>query len=327
MTPTVRYCTTAAILVLAGAAYTAWGTEQMLELDIQAGEPFGDVMARSSLKSKTNVLVDMQNVNFPPLDDWNGDRYQVRLRGGNDQSALIPWTPTGGTIWMTAGMVGEVSLNYEDLNLDAIAGIYASIMAMDPVPSEIVSCYHNSLPAEMLAAERRQSEEGTCEDTIVLPDRQSDVELRAALRGVHDKDTPFTLNMGQWWLGNGNLLMMKVRPLPNEGFSFSIVVNEFYRAGMSRLIAPCFDQQAIFPERIVFTQDQSAQILHGLVAIMYPPVLDGQPLTDEIQIQNIDWTRKQDEFWNDPQMRGTFCATVLRLQDKVGYTGPQPPLR
>lgn len=71
-----------ALLMAIGAAPGQSLGDKMLTLDLKAGEPVGDALARSSLKIKVGVLADVQGLYLPPLQDWNGERYQIRLQGG-----------------------------------------------------------------------------------------------------------------------------------------------------------------------------------------------------------------------------------------------------
>lgn len=365
-----------ALMLAVGAAADQPAEGQMPVLELKAGEPLGDAMARSSMKIEVGILPDLQGLYLPPLQDWNAERYQIRLRGGADSSALIDWTPFSGTIWLTAGLIDQIKLEFMNFHLtradsddwvrpndtldlpagdlkgeiEAIVQIYQAIMELDPVPSDITSCYHNSRRDELLEGELADSKAGSCKDVTVLNERLTPDALRAALTEFHAgvektrqddpkaaERTPPALNLGQWWLANGNLVMMRVLPQSEVPFqsgqtrpirlALSLDVREFYRTGVASLIATCFDQQAIFPDRILYTQEQAAHIVNGLIAVMYPPVVDGRTLSDEIEIQNVDWTAKRDEFWNDAASRESFCAELLRLQDEAGYKGPRPPLR
>lgn len=365
-----------ALLMATGAAPGQSLGDKMLTLDLKAGEPVGDALARSSLKIEVGVLADVQGLYLPPLQDWNGQRYQIRLQGGGDRAALIGWTPFRGTLWLTAGLIDQIKLEFRNFHLtrtdsgdwlrpddtlarpagdldgeiDAIAAIYGAIMALEPVPAKITSCHHNARPDELLARDLADSTAGTCEKETVLRERLTPDALRVALRAFHAgveqahqadprtaDQTPPVLNLGQWWLANGNLVMLQVLPqtelppqsgqVPPVRLALSLDIREFYRSGVAGLIATCFDPQSIFPDHILYTPDQAAHIVNGLIALMSPPVVDGQPLTDEIQIQHIDWTAKRDAFWNDAASRKSFCAALLRLQDEAGYDGPRPKLR
>lgn len=348
----------------------SWGRGQerdVLELDIQAGEPFGDAMARSSLKHDVGIPLDMQRLGLPRDDTWNGERFQVALRGSEEQRAVIPWTPAQGVLWMNAGVVDEISLEFVnfhrtradspdwtppemthdappgplDEEIEAIVEIYESVLSLAHQPAEPVNCYRNSL----------EIPRGACERVTMATGRLSPDELRATLRIFHAKFThdwqndpternkvAQTLNLGQWWLPNGSLMMLIVMPNRNfalgedpdrhpPGLALSLNVAEFFRAGLSRLIPACYDQQAIFPDRMVYSQAQAAHIFHGLYDDFYPPTVDGRTVTDPIELARLDWGQFSAGYRSDPATRRGFCELLRELELEAGYEGPFAPLR
>ncbi|MFV0475866.1 MAG: hypothetical protein ACK5MQ_16940 [Pikeienuella sp.] len=120
------------------------------------------------------------------------------------------------------------------------------------------------------------------------------------------------LNLGQWRLANGNLIQLIVTPsgAPPSRLRLAVNIREFFRAGLSRLIPNCYDQQAIFPEKMIYTQIQAARIFHGLYEDFHPPVVDGEPVTDMDALQNLDWSRLADAYRSDAATRRGFCANL-----------------
>lgn len=342
------------------------GDSKPLTLDIQAGEPLGDAMTRSTMTVDISITPEMQELPLPPLASWNGDgRYQLALQTGGKHSIVIPWTPSGGTIWMNFGVIDEIDLDFQyfdtarvggrtagdvsatDADIESIVNIYAVLQAAEPRAAEIASCYHNRIPLEFLEKDRRDSESGSCDRTVLIASHQAPDNLRAALRQLlndaageirNDPDAlnkvPLTLNLGQWWLPNGNLLMLTVIPLSEAAqnssparLKLSISIREFFRAGLSRLVRTCYDQQAIFPEKISYTQDQAARIFHGLYGDFYPPIVDGEIVADLSVLEHLDWSRISDDYWVDVDSRRNFCSLLQELELSVGYAGPAAPLR
>jgi len=147
------------------------------------------------------------------------------------------------------------------------------------------------------------------------------------------------LVLGQWWLPNGNLVMLSATasldtapdsvPLTDRpvGAFIDLNVKEFFNANLGLLMQSCYDQQAIVPQKIAFTPAQAAQIFRGLLADFYPPNVDGRTVTDMIELQQLDWARLTDAYWNDAETRRGFCALLEELQQSAGYTGPVAPRR
>lgn len=342
------------------------GDSKPLTLDIQAGEPLGDAMTRSTMTVDISITPEMQGLPLPPLASWNGDgQYQLALQTGGKHSIAIPWTPSGGTIWMNFGVIDEIDLDFQyfdtarvdgsaagnvsatDADIEAIVSFYAALQAAEPRAAEIVSCYHNRIPLEFLEKDRRDSESGNCDRTVLIANHQAPDSLRAALRQLlndaageirNDSDAlnkvPLTLNLGQWWLPNGNLFMLTVIPFSEAAqnaspsrLKLSISIREFFRAGLSRLVRTCYDQQSIFPEKISYTQDQAAQIFHGLYDDFYPRIVDGEIVTDLSVLKQLDWSRLSGDYWVDADARRNFCSLLQELELSVDYAGPAAPLR
>ena len=367
-----------ACLAVAYAFYKSKELPPLLLLDIQAGEPIGDAMSRSSLKKNHSIVLDMQGLRLP-MGGKESSRYQVRLQGGEGKSALIKWTPVGGIIWSYTGWLEEIDLIFANFHLtradapdwvmpedtyelpagtlqsdiDAITDIYDSVMAMNPRPPSQPSCsFHNLIPQwEMPGAKSRAPFRGGCWRTTMQTRKLSIDALHAVLREFYEKvmseqntepkyktQQARVLNLGQWWLPNGSQLQMivtlsKVRSNDAEQsplrFNLNINVREYYRANIATSVAGCFDQQAIFPEQVLYTQDQSSQLLHKIMHYMYPPKVDGQALTDPIQIQEMEWVPKKEGgygVFNFVGGRRAFCEQVVRFQKEIGYDGIQAPL-
>lgn len=335
-------------------------------LDIQAGEPLGDAMARSTMTVDIPIAIDMQGLPLPPLASWDGKQhYQLDLQTGGEQSIVIPWTPSGGTIWMNFGVIDQIDLDFAyfdasradgnatgnvsptDADIEAIVRIYAGLQAAEPRAAEISSCYHNRIPLEFLDKDRRDSESGNCDRTVLLASRQAPDDLSAALQQILNdagdemgnnpdalNKVPLALNLGQWWLPNGNLVMLTVIPLsegsldaPPSRLKLSVNIREFFRAGLSRLIRTCYDQQAIFPRKATYTKEQAAQIFHGVYDDFYPPEVDGEVLTDTASLAQLDWSRLTEDYSNDPDTRRGLCELLKELEHEVGHDGPVAPLR
>lgn len=104
-------------------------------------------------------------------------------------------------------------------------------------------------------------------------------------------------------------------------------VKEFFRAGLSRLIAACYDEQALFPERMLYAHKQATHIFHGLYEDFYPPTLDGREITDPVELALLDWDQLSDRYNNDPDSRREFCTLLRDLEIEAGYAGPFAPYR
>lgn len=367
----------AAAAVLIGTIVLARPADKTsLVLDIQAGEPIGDAMARSSMKADFPIVPDMLGLDMLPETSWiDHNPYQLRLQAGDGKVIALPWTPDGGMIWTEFGVITEIDLDYHDFgkapsvpesvpappasanapkpdaitrDIEAIVRTYQAFHAVNPRQSDIASCYHNLIPREFLAIDKRDSERKSCKEVLLRAELQSPDQLRDALRQLLETKTdkpaadPMAgpddayrvLNLGQWWLPNGNLVRITV--VPNygpgpdwtpTGLSMSINIREFFNAHLSGLVRTCFDQQAIFPDKISYSQTQAATIYHGLYDDFYPPVVDGQPVTDMDRLQQLDWAALSDSYWNDASQREGFCALFKDLERQVGYTGPEAPLR
>lgn len=344
---------TIAAAVLTGAIGRA---DDMLILDIQAGEPFGDAIDRSTLQADISIPLEMQGVPLPPLAPWNSDApYQLRLQAGDGKDLIVPWTPAAGMIWMTAGVIDQIALEFRDFgkaadasvttDIDAIVAFYSDFQALEPQATEIASCYHNRIPLEFLEKDRRDSKTGQCDRVRLAAQRQKPQQLRDLLQGhltdvateiTNDPEavgkTPLILNLGQWWLPNGNLVRVNVIPVtdPDDAATRLVLdlnIREFFRAGISRLAPTCYDQQALFPDKMAFSPRQAAQIFHGLYDDFYPPVVDGQTVTDMIALQQLDWSRLTDDYWSNAETRRGFCTLLRELEEKAGYDGPVAPLR
>ena len=136
---------------------------EVLKLDIQAGEPVADAMARSTMTADFLVAMDMQGLPLPPLASWSATGpYQIELQTGGEHTITIPWTPSDGTIWMNAGVIDEIDLRFDhfetsstgtanndapdtEVDIEAIIDIYSSLQAAAPRSAKIASCYHNLL--------------------------------------------------------------------------------------------------------------------------------------------------------------------------------------
>ena len=366
-----KYALGAAVLLIIIALTAPLGSKNMddvLELDFQAGEPLADMMARSSLNIDVSIPLGMQGLPLPVLADWNGERYRLRLQGGNGKSAVIPWTPSGGTIWMNTGVIDEIDLdfiNFDKTRADspdwtpplktsrdmpapvadtaaAIIELYHLIQSLDPIPVDEVSCYEN-MPVK---------DQRPCPETNVLTGQLTDDQIGEAVAELHASYTadlaanPDTLNkppkrlvLGQWWLPNGNLVHVTIYasvitpdssvPLSDGKVGFGVTLNvaELFRAGISKLIGTCYDQQALFPDKVIYTPQQAADIFHGLYADFFPPVVDGKTLDDIVELQKLNWTKLTSEYWADPEARTGFCTLLRELEKKAGYTGPFAPFR
>lgn len=356
----------ATMTISAGAM--AGTTTDTLMLDIQAGEPFGDTLARSTMQIETTIPLGQLAISLPELADWNGQRYQLRLQGGQDRSALIPWTPVSGTIWLHGGVISEIDLSFVNPRQtradspdwqrplatldhrpdtpDQVAGsliaLFEAIQSLAPTAVRTVSCGDN-LPV---------TEAGSCPGVTVLTGPQTPETIRSAVTAFHADyaaalaqdpavlDAPARrLVLGQWWLPNGNLIMLSAAtmletaaptvPLEQRpvGLSISLNIKEFFKSNLGLLMASCFDQQALHPQVMAYTPRQAAQIFDGLFDDFYPPTVDGKAVTDMIALQQLDWARLTDQYWNDAEARRGFCTLLEQLQRDAGYAGPVAPLR
>ena len=363
-------------VVAAYAVYQNKALPPLRLLDIQAGEPLGDALARSAMAQNIRIALDMQTLRFPLRRDGESPRYQVRIQGGEGKSALIKWTPISNTIWAYSGWVDEVDLGFANFHLtraddpnwvlpedtydlpagtlqsdmDAIVEIYESVQAMGPKPSRLPACYHNVIPRGMLAAQRKAALNGVCERVTMQTQKLSNSALRAVLREfyqkvlhepniVRGKTVAQVLNLGQWWLPNGSQLRMtatldKAKPNDSEKasplrFTLRVNVREYYRARIATSMAQCFDQQAIFPERVLYTLAQSSELLHKVMNYMYPPRVNGQALSDVIQIQEMDWAPQKgggESLLAFVGGRRAFCEKVQQFQNETDYNGIRAPL-
>ena len=377
----VKILGTLALLVCLVAAYAVYQNKALpplLLLDIQAGEPLGDAMARSTMKQDLPITLDMQNLRLPVLMDWDSTRYQVRLQGGEGKSALIKWTPVGGTIWAYAGWIDEVDLDFAhfhltraddpdwilpqdaygqpagtlDADINAIVDIYESVQAMDARPSRLPSCYDNVIPLEMLDIQRKAALSGACGRVTMQTQKLSGDALRKVLREFYEqvvreqktdpaskKKAAQVLNLGQWWLPNGSQLQITAlldRNKPHDSgqanplsYRLRVNVREYYRARIAISIAQCFDQQAIFPKRVLYTQAQSSALLQKVMQYMYPPRVNTQENLSAIQIQEMAWAPEKGGYSRLLAAVGgrrAFCEKILQFQREINYNGIQAPL-
>lgn len=235
----VRKVAAAVLAVLAISLAPLAGKAAMtdvLTLDIR-GEPFGETLDRSTLRIDTAIPLGLLGVPLPEIGEWNGRRYQIRLQGGAGRSAVIPWTPAGGTIWLQGGVVAGIDLSFvnphktraeapdwqpplatltqppatPDQVADSLIAIHAALQTLDARPVEQVACAEN-LPV---------SEPADCPGSTILggaltPDRirQAVIDLQAGYAADLARDPALLdaparrLVLGQWWLPNGDLVML-----------------------------------------------------------------------------------------------------------------------
>lgn len=332
----------AGILALSPTSACAKGQDQSARLEIEVGEPIGDVMARSTRRYDFPIRLDMQSILLQPGRD-GGQPLQIVLRNGTGQSATLPYEPFDGMLWMQVGVTDELDLRFvqfpspaspatpDDAAIEGIVAIYESIMPLTLRPRGQISCYHNNLEIS------RQP----CDRVTLATERLTADALRERLRAFQalaaseDYDGGLlarTLNLGQWWLPNGGSAMLVVTAAAEaEGapirLSFGLNIRDFFNSRLSRLMLACYDQQALFPEKMLYTQEQAARIFHGLRADFFPPVVDGVVVTDRIRLAELDWTELSDHYWNDPDARAGFCDLLRELEEEVGYSGPVAPRR
>lgn len=324
--------------------------------EIEVGEPIGDAVARSTRKYGFRIPLDMQSLDLPGHDD-KGGALEIVLRNGAGKTATLPWQASDGVIWMYVGVTDEINLRFAgfdgprlreekrappDLLEAEIAGIveiYDRMLSLALRPRERSSCYRNEI----------RLSDTPCERVTMATNRHSGAELQQILRRFHAEaaaedwsdrsKTAQMLNLGQWWLPNGSIAMLKViAALPvgnlNENatqsqgqprLELTVNVRDFFNSRLARLSLSCHDQQAIFPEKILYTQEQAAAIFHGLYADFFPPVVDGEAVSDRITLASLDWHQLESSYWNEPEMRRNFCNLLHRLERETGYAGPVSP--
>lgn len=349
--------------LLAGALLLAlfWQAKAARELEIETfeieiGEPIGDAVARSTRKYGFRIPLDMQSLDIPGHDDKDGT-LEIVLRNGAGKTATLPWQVSDGVIWMYVGVTDEIDLRFAgfdglrirddksahpDLLEAEIAGIveiYDRVLSLTLRPRERSSCHRNeiSLP------------DRPCKRVTMATSRKSGAELQQTLRKFHataaaedwiDRSkTAQILNLGQWWLPNGSIAMLKVVAMPPVGsldkktapssvpprLELTVNVRDFFNSRLARLSLSCHDQQAIFPEKILYTQEQAAAIFHGLYADFFPPVVDGQAVSDRITLASLNWGQLESSYWNEPETRRSFCNLLHSLERDTGYSGPVSP--
>lgn len=336
-------------------------TEGIETFEIEVGEPIGDAVARSTRKYDFPVPLDMQSVDVPAVDAKPG-LLEIILRNGAGQRAALPWQPVQGSLWMYVGVTDALDLLFSGFDTPTLRGeqlvppgagpleaevlgiteIYRRVLSLTERPRDRSSCYRNQLALQ----------DTPCDRVVMATDRQSAEALHQVLRDFHAKAAAedwrdrnkmaHMLNLGQWWLPNGSLAMMVVVAVPQpEGGTVAdtgrdvlpprlvlhLSVNDYFNTGISRLMLSCYDQQAIFPEKVAYSQAQAAQIFHGLYADFFPPLVDGKPVTDRIRLASLDWGPLWDRYANDPATRQHFCDLQQQLERKAGYEGPFAPRR
>ncbi len=316
--------------------------DQLERLEIEVGEPIGDVMARSTRRYDFPIALDMQSILLLP-GQQDGHPLQIVLRNGAGQSAALPHEPFDGMLWMHVGVTDELDLRFldfrslpgpatpDDAAIEGIVAIYASVLSLTLRPRGQISCYHNSLEIS------RQP----CRRVTLATERLAPDALRERLRAFHalaageeyDGTQPArTLNLGQWWLPNGGSAMLVVTAAAEAAdapirLSLRLNVRDFFGSRLSQLMLACYDQQALFPEKMRYTQAQAARIFHGLHADFFPPVIDGEVVTDRIRLAELEWTDLTDSYWNNPDTRAGLCDLLRELEEEVGYRGPVAPRR
>jgi len=354
-----------ALVLAAGALFVMQGKDaraRMAEIEtfeIEIGEPVGDAVARSTRKYDFRIPLDMHSLDIPGMDAPPGS-LEIILRNGAGKSAALPWQPVQGSLWMYVGVTDELNLEFSGFGQPTLRGeavvpagappleaevlgiseIYARVMTLTGRPRERSNCYRNDL----------ELQDSPCERVTLVSDRQSPEALQRVLRDFHagaaeedwrDRDkNALMLNLGQWWLPNGSLAMMVVVavPQPDGGIDpvtgrdllpprlvLHLSVNDYFNSQIARLMLSCYDQQAIFPEKITYSQAQAAQIFHGLYADFFPPVVDGVEVTDRIALASLDWGPLSDSYANEPAVRQRFCDLVQHLEREAGYNGPIAP--
>ena len=331
----------------------AWSsaTQQPEILDIEVGEPFNDAMARSTRKHDFSVPLDMQG-----LELWSGGEdhlpLQIVLRNGAGQSVALPYQPDSGMLWMYVGVTDELDLNFHTYtpldregdfggqdadqqaagDIEAIVRIYTGIMQMTLRAREQSSCSHDSQDTSKMH----------CDRVTVLMEKLGPSALREELRAfltlvseeTYDGRLPArVLSLGQWWLPNGSLVSMTVTASYRRSsnvplrLAMNVNVSETVNSQFGRQILECYDQQAIFPEKMLYSQAQAAHIFHGLYVDYFPPVVDGERVTDPIRRAELDWGQIFFNYWQDPENLSRFCERLHVLEREAGYSGPFAPPR
>lgn len=340
----------AGMALMSSAVALASNLREPERLEIEIGEPIGDVMARSTRKYDFPIELDMQSLSLL-LGQQGGRPLQIVLRNGAGQSAVLPYEPFEGELWMHVGVTDELDLRFiqfppltavdradaqspatqDEAAIEGITAIYTRILPLTVRPRGQINCYRNSLEIS------RQP----CDGVTLATERLSPEALRERLRAFHvqaanearDGSKPArSLNLGQWWLPNGGLVMLTVTAEADARedpirLSLTVNISDYFHSSLSRLILACYDQQALFPEKMRYSQAQAAQIFHGLYADFFPPVVDGEVVTDRIALAELDWTQLSDSYWNTPSVRSGFCSRLRELEIDAGYKGPFAPLR
>ncbi len=361
MRASVWLAATAVAFLSLGAVMMKADTMETFELDIRAGEPLADAMARSSLRIDVPITLGMHGIPLPPLADWSAERYRLRLA----ENVTIPWTPSGGTVWMHTGVINQIDLDFANLSLGrtdgdwhtpwtapqsepldaaakSIAELYTLLLGLDPVGNAGPSCKGDiPRPENPFCSEPETLPEGLSTQDVLDSITEFALKYQSDLRRDPQllEVAPAPLVLGQWWLADGSKVDLFVSTILSAAdtsipyqdrdvtVAASLTVTDFFRTGVSKLIETCYDQQAIFPEAVRYTQQQAAQIFHGLYSDFFPPLVDGKPVSDMRVLRGLDWSGLQDRYWNDPSFRDGFCSLLRELEDEAGYTGPKPPLR
>ncbi|MBK4216705.1 hypothetical protein JJJ17_12280 [Paracoccus caeni] len=316
-------------------------------LDVEIGEPFSGTMARSTRKYDFKILLDMQGLELWPGGE-DGSPLQIVLRNGAGQSVALPYQPDSGMLWMYVGVTDELDLDFHTFirmdpgdgsatqqgedDIEAISRIYASIMELTLRARDQSSCFHNSI----------EISEKPCERVILATEKLSPDALREELHRFRtlvsteewDRKLPArVLNLGQWWLPNGALAMMTVTASSGGGedipgdLSLRVNIKDFVNSYFGRQLLECYDQQAIFPEKMLYSQAQAAHVFHGLYADYFPPVVDGEQVTDPIRRAELDWGQIFYNYWQDKENLSLFCEKLHLLEREAGYEGPFAPPR
>lgn len=352
---TAKLLAVTSLLVLFGQASAA--RDQAIEtLEIEIGEPIGDAVARSTRKYDLHIPLDMQSLDIPGRDE-KGGALEIVLRNGAGKTATLPWQASDGTLWMYVGITDEIDLRFAgfddahlreessasidpfEAEIAGIVEIYERVISLTLRPRERSTCYRN----ELTLSDR------PCERVTMATSRLTRAELQQVLRQFHaaataedwsDRSkTAQTLNLGQWWLPNGSITMLKVIAIPPIGgwddaaaqsplparLELTVNIRDFFNSRLARLSLSCHDQQAIFPEKILYTQEQAAAIFHGLYADFFPPVVDGEAVSDRIKLASLDWSQLESSYWNEPETRRNFCNLLHHLEREIGYAGPVSP--
>ncbi len=230
---TAKLLAVTSLLALFGRASVA--RDQAIEtLEIEIRRTHWGRRGAFNAKYDFQIPLDMQSLDIPGHYE-KGGALGILLRNGAGKLRPCHGRLRMEHLWMYVGVTDEIDLRFAgfdgarlqegrsasidpfDAEIAGIVEIYERVTALTLRPGERSTCYRNKTTLSGRP----------CERVTMATGRHTRAELQQVLRQFHaaaaaedwsdHSKTAQTLNLGQWWLPNGSITMLKVVAIPPVG--------------------------------------------------------------------------------------------------------------